>query len=89
MAEYVIIFLVLAFVAHEFYAMKKDEEKRKNDHSSKKRLESEFGTGTHSCYTPPPIGGRCPWCGHPIKWDHGRYGKYVRCTNRSCRYTHW
>lgn len=101
MAEYVIIFLVLAFVAHEFYAMKKDEENRKKNptdkwHEELKRNMEKNGTpplsyprGQHTCYTPPPIGGKCPYCGHALRRNHGTYGYYLKCTNRSCRYTHW
>ncbi len=30
----------------------------------------------------------CPKCGSPLARKHGRYGEFVGCTNRQCRYVH-
>ena len=35
-----------------------------------------------------PTGEACPQCGHPLVYKHGRYGKFIACSNfPTCRYT--
>lgn len=37
---------------------------------------------------PKPVGRDCPKCGNPLLYRHGRYGKFIGCSNfPSCRYT--
>lgn len=37
---------------------------------------------------PKPVGRDCPKCGSPLLYRHGRYGKFIGCSNfPSCRYT--
>ncbi|OQY21704.1 MAG: DNA topoisomerase I [Anaerolineaceae bacterium 4572_32.2] len=34
-----------------------------------------------------PTGGMCPECGHPLIYKHGRYGKFIGCSNfPNCRH---
>jgi DNA topoisomerase-1 len=35
-----------------------------------------------------PVGRECPQCGNPLLYRHGRYGKFIGCSNfPKCRYT--
>jgi DNA topoisomerase-1 len=37
---------------------------------------------------PEPVGRDCPKCGNPLLFRHGRYGKFIGCSNfPECRYT--
>lgn len=41
------------------------------------------------CPFSPPVDDRCPLCRKTLVHARGRYGPYLKCPNRRCKYRYW
>jgi DNA topoisomerase-1 len=65
-------------VVAEFYGDFSENLKIAEDEMPKVKLKQEA----------EPVGRDCPKCGNPLLYRHGRYGKFIGCSNfPDCRYT--